>query len=284
MARIRVSTTVDETLLERAPAPPAPGLMTPACWTRPSGRCSGRTAPPRSTVPMWPTTITHSTRPTSGEISRAPFREAASAIVTPLPIRGEVWWCELPEIGRRPVVVLSRDAAIPRLRRALVAPCTARERPLEACRARWCSKPARIRFRVAPPSTWTQSRVSRSPRSCDASGVSATSACARCAPHLPSLSIVASSGASQESATSLLLGGERLSEASLQEMPPHQHWFPLQSEMGPLRALGFLDSLRPPPSESEPTCWIPSSKPPAAPSSRVPTLCAGRCATCRQRR
>ena len=38
--------------------------------------------------------------------------------------RGEVWWCELPEIGRRPVVVLSRDAAIPRLRRALVAPCT----------------------------------------------------------------------------------------------------------------------------------------------------------------
>ena len=26
--------------------------------------------------------------------------------------------------GRRPVVVLSRDAAIPRLRRALIAPCT----------------------------------------------------------------------------------------------------------------------------------------------------------------
>jgi mRNA interferase MazF len=35
-----------------------------------------------------------------------------------------VWWCEPPDIGRRPVVVLSRDAAIPRLRRALVAPCT----------------------------------------------------------------------------------------------------------------------------------------------------------------
>jgi len=30
----------------------------------------------------------------------------------------------LVEIGRRPVVVLSRDAAIPRLRCALVAPCT----------------------------------------------------------------------------------------------------------------------------------------------------------------
>ena len=41
-----------------------------------------------------------------------------------LPARGELWWCEPPEIGRRPVVVLSRDAAIPRLRRALVAPCT----------------------------------------------------------------------------------------------------------------------------------------------------------------
>jgi mRNA interferase MazF len=44
--------------------------------------------------------------------------------VSGLPARGEVWWCEPAEIGRRPVVVLSRDAAIPRLRRALVAPCT----------------------------------------------------------------------------------------------------------------------------------------------------------------
>ena len=41
-----------------------------------------------------------------------------------LPQRGEVWWCELPGIGRRPVVVLSRDAAIPRLRRTLISPCT----------------------------------------------------------------------------------------------------------------------------------------------------------------
>ena len=41
-----------------------------------------------------------------------------------VPARGEVWWCELPEVGRRPVVVLSRDAAIPRLRRALIGPCT----------------------------------------------------------------------------------------------------------------------------------------------------------------
>jgi len=44
--------------------------------------------------------------------------------VNTLPTRGEVWWCEMAEIGRRPVVVLSRDAVIPRHRRALVAPCT----------------------------------------------------------------------------------------------------------------------------------------------------------------
>jgi mRNA interferase MazF len=44
--------------------------------------------------------------------------------VTARPARGEVWWCELAEIGRRPVVVLSRDAAIPRLRRTLIGPCT----------------------------------------------------------------------------------------------------------------------------------------------------------------
>ena len=47
-----------------------------------------------------------------------------------LPRRGELWWCEPPEIGRRPVVVLSRDAAIPRLRRALIAPCTSTIRGL----------------------------------------------------------------------------------------------------------------------------------------------------------
>lgn len=47
-----------------------------------------------------------------------------------LPARGEVWWCELAEVGRRPVVVLSRDAVIPRHRRVLVAPCTTTVRGL----------------------------------------------------------------------------------------------------------------------------------------------------------
>lgn len=45
-----------------------------------------------------------------------------------LPARGEVWWCELAEVGRRPVVVLSRDAAIPRLRRAVIGPLTTTNR------------------------------------------------------------------------------------------------------------------------------------------------------------
>lgn len=50
--------------------------------------------------------------------------------MTALPERGDVWWCELPDIARRPVVVLSRDAAILRLRRSIVAPCTTNIRGL----------------------------------------------------------------------------------------------------------------------------------------------------------
>lgn len=47
-----------------------------------------------------------------------------------VPERGELWWCELPEIRKRPVVVLSRDAAIARLRRSMIAPCTTNVRNL----------------------------------------------------------------------------------------------------------------------------------------------------------
>lgn len=52
--------------------------------------------------------------------------------VTALPLRGELWWCELPDIAKRPVVVMTRDAAIPRLRRTLVAPCTTTIRNLSS--------------------------------------------------------------------------------------------------------------------------------------------------------
>lgn len=50
--------------------------------------------------------------------------------MNPHPLRGEVWWCELPNIGRRPVVVLSRDAAIQKLGRTLIGPCTTTIRAL----------------------------------------------------------------------------------------------------------------------------------------------------------
>jgi mRNA interferase MazF len=36
--------------------------------------------------------------------------------------RGEVWWVEAPEAGRRPHLVLTRDAAITALRRVLAVP------------------------------------------------------------------------------------------------------------------------------------------------------------------
>jgi mRNA interferase MazF len=47
-----------------------------------------------------------------------------------LPARGEIWWCEPPEIGRRPVVVLSRDKAIAARGVAIVAPCSTTVRGL----------------------------------------------------------------------------------------------------------------------------------------------------------
>jgi mRNA interferase MazF len=58
------------------------------------------------------------------------LRDGSRIVVTAVPLRGELWWCEPPDVGRRPVVVLSRDAAVPRLRRALVAPCTTTVRGL----------------------------------------------------------------------------------------------------------------------------------------------------------
>jgi mRNA interferase MazF len=35
-----------------------------------------------------------------------------------------VWWLEVPDAGRRPVLVMTRDAAIPMLNRLIVAPAT----------------------------------------------------------------------------------------------------------------------------------------------------------------
>jgi mRNA interferase MazF len=38
--------------------------------------------------------------------------------------RGEVWWLEQPEAGRRPVCIVTRQAAIPVLTSVIVAPAT----------------------------------------------------------------------------------------------------------------------------------------------------------------
>ena len=44
------------------------------------------------------------------------------------PARGEIWWGEVPDLKPRPYLVLSRDPAIPVLRRIMVAPVTRRMR------------------------------------------------------------------------------------------------------------------------------------------------------------
>lgn len=38
--------------------------------------------------------------------------------------RAEIWWCEDPESGRRPVCILTRAEAIPALLRLVVVPAT----------------------------------------------------------------------------------------------------------------------------------------------------------------
>ncbi|MEO1061055.1 MAG: type II toxin-antitoxin system PemK/MazF family toxin [Actinomycetota bacterium] len=40
------------------------------------------------------------------------------------PRRGEVWWGELEDVGRRPFLVMTRSAAIPVLTSVLAAPVT----------------------------------------------------------------------------------------------------------------------------------------------------------------
>ena len=41
-----------------------------------------------------------------------------------VPHRGEIWWLEDPDVGRRPALVLTRDVAIDVLTWLLVAPIT----------------------------------------------------------------------------------------------------------------------------------------------------------------
>lgn len=40
------------------------------------------------------------------------------------PRRGEVWWAEIEDLGRRPFLIMTRSAAIPVLNSVLAAPMT----------------------------------------------------------------------------------------------------------------------------------------------------------------
>ncbi|CAN5262406.1 hypothetical protein BH23ACT9_BH23ACT9_37670 [soil metagenome] len=41
-----------------------------------------------------------------------------------LPSQGDIWWAEIEDAGRRPALIVTRDAAIGVLRTVLVAPIT----------------------------------------------------------------------------------------------------------------------------------------------------------------
>jgi mRNA interferase MazF len=49
-----------------------------------------------------------------------------------LPRRGDVWWLESPEMGRRPVLVITRDSAIDVLTGIVVAPITRTVRNIDS--------------------------------------------------------------------------------------------------------------------------------------------------------
>ena len=42
--------------------------------------------------------------------------------------RGEVWWADHPDTGRRPYLIMTRQAVIPHLRRITAVPATTRAR------------------------------------------------------------------------------------------------------------------------------------------------------------
>lgn len=46
------------------------------------------------------------------------------------PRRGDIWWGELEGVGRRPFLVMTRDAAIPVLANLVCAPITTRVRSI----------------------------------------------------------------------------------------------------------------------------------------------------------
>lgn len=58
--------------------------------------------------------------------------------------RGEIWWSEDPQLGRRPACILTRQATIPVLQHVLIAPATRTVRgiPTEVALSRADGMPA----------------------------------------------------------------------------------------------------------------------------------------------
>ena len=176
MNRIRLSTTVDAELLGSARTV-RPGITDAALIDEALGALLARyrSAEVDASYTAYDEPPTRRAR----RVGRPGVVAARSRrLVSPLPTRGEVWWCETAEIGRRPVVVLSRDAAIPRLRRALVAPCTTTIRGLAS---EVVLEPNKIRSPGARRPTWTRSKASRSLCLSTASADWRTAGCARSA-------------------------------------------------------------------------------------------------------
>src|SRR3990172_6698960 len=59
-----------------------------------------------------------------GGASPAPGHGGARRRTRPVVARGEIWWYEHPEAGRRPFLVLTRSEAVPVLTQILAVPAT----------------------------------------------------------------------------------------------------------------------------------------------------------------
>src|SRR5205814_3908047 len=82
----------------------------------PSGRARGRDRPPDRRGLQ--ADATARTRSMGGGCRPADHRQRA--LVT----RGEVWWGEDPDAGRRPLLILTRASAVPVLQSLVVVPAT----------------------------------------------------------------------------------------------------------------------------------------------------------------
>lgn len=83
--------------------------------------------------------------------------------------RGEIWWVEHPDAGRRPVCILTRAAAIPVLASVVVAPATrtVRDIPTEVRLGHDDGMPVRCALSfdnlTTVPKSWLTERITELP-------------------------------------------------------------------------------------------------------------------------